>query len=231
MGSIINVVGNAHQPRWEDEGWTIPAEVSELLKLYSDFHPDVLQLIESIEPAALFKWGLRDREPLQQWTIGRVSMLGDAAHPMLPFLGQGAVMAIEDAMVLGRCFAKACTPQRARCKASIQSPIRVATPRISGCSSTTQPLCRSASRPTPALIIERRLPERAEPGPTAEVFLTELGMLAMTDGRERTEAEFAMLLANAGFKHQRTLATSCPLSVFEALPSWPSAFHSLFSGR
>jgi salicylate hydroxylase len=112
-GSIVNVVGNARQPRWEDEGWTIPAEVAELLQLYSDFHPDVLRLIEAIDPAALFKWGLRDREPLQQWTIGRVSMLGDAAHPMLPFLGQGAVMAIEDGMVLGRCFAQAGSPEEA----------------------------------------------------------------------------------------------------------------------
>jgi salicylate hydroxylase len=111
--SIVNMVGNARQPQWEDEGWTIPAEISELLKLYSDFHPQVLQMIEAIEPKALFKWGLRDREPLQQWTVGRVSMLGDAAHPMLPFLGQGAVMAIEDGMVLGRCFAQACTPDEA----------------------------------------------------------------------------------------------------------------------
>jgi salicylate hydroxylase len=70
-------------------------------------------MIRSIEPNALFKWGLRDREPLQQWTVGRVTMLGDAAHPMLPFLGQGAVMAIEDGMVLGRCFAKACAPEDA----------------------------------------------------------------------------------------------------------------------
>jgi O-methyltransferase/methyltransferase family protein len=69
------------------------------------------------------------------------------------------------------------------------------------------------------LIIERRLPEPAEPGPAAEAFLSDLGMLVMTGGRERTEAEFAVLLANAGFKHLRTLATSCPLSVFEALPS------------
>src|SRR5262245_27309111 len=69
------------------------------------------------------------------------------------------------------------------------------------------------------LIVERRLPERAVPGPAAEVFLTDLGMLVMTGGRERTEAELAMLLANAGFKHLRTLATSCPLTVFEALPS------------
>jgi 2-polyprenyl-6-methoxyphenol hydroxylase-like FAD-dependent oxidoreductase len=111
--AVMNVVAFARQPRWEDEGWTIPAEVSELRELYSDFHPDVLQMIESIEPKALFKWGLRDREPLQRWTLGRVSMLGDAAHPMSPFLGQGAVVAIEDGTVLGRCFAKAHTPEEA----------------------------------------------------------------------------------------------------------------------
>jgi salicylate hydroxylase len=55
----------------------------------------------------LFKWGLRDREPLQHYSKGRVTMLGDAAHPMTPFLGQGACIAIEDAMVLGRAFAAA----------------------------------------------------------------------------------------------------------------------------
>jgi salicylate hydroxylase len=111
--SIVNIVANARQSRWEDEGWAIPAKVSELRELYADFHPNVLQLIDAIEPAALYKWGLRVREPLAQWTLGRVSMLGDAAHPMLPFLGQGAVMAIEDGMVLGRCFAKAMSPQEA----------------------------------------------------------------------------------------------------------------------
>jgi salicylate hydroxylase len=111
--SVVNIVANARQSRWEDEGWTIPAEVSELRELYADFHPSVLQLIDAIGSDALFKWGLRVREPLAQWTCGRVSMLGDAAHPMLPFLGQGAVMAIEDGMVLGRCFAAAASPQEA----------------------------------------------------------------------------------------------------------------------
>jgi salicylate hydroxylase len=112
-GALMNIVAIARQPQWREHGWTIPAQASELLSLYDDFHPTVLALIKSIEPGSLFKWGLRDREPLQQWTRGRVSLLGDAAHPISPFLGQGAAMAIEDGMVLGRCFAKACSPELA----------------------------------------------------------------------------------------------------------------------
>ena len=110
---LMNVVAIARQPQWQEEGWTIPATIDELLELYADFHPSVLAMIKAIEPEALFKWGLRDREPLQQWTIGRVTALGDAAHPTSPFLGQGAVMAIEDGTVLGRCFAKAATVEEA----------------------------------------------------------------------------------------------------------------------
>jgi salicylate hydroxylase len=111
--NLLNLVAIAQQSQWYEEGWTIPAEVAELEHLYSDFHPDVLQLIESIEATTLFKWGLRDRDPSPQWTLGRASLLGDAAHPMSPFLGQGAVMAIEDGMVLGRCFAATNSPEQA----------------------------------------------------------------------------------------------------------------------
>jgi salicylate hydroxylase len=73
----------------------------------------LLDLMQAISPGTLFKSGLRDREPLQQYTHGRVTMLGDAAHPMTPFLGQGACIAIEDAMVLGRAFAVASTFEEA----------------------------------------------------------------------------------------------------------------------
>ena len=75
--------------------------IAEFTKLFADFHRDALDLMHAISPGTLFKWGLRDREPLQHYTKGRVTMLGDAAHPMTPFLGQGACVAIEDAMVLG----------------------------------------------------------------------------------------------------------------------------------
>jgi salicylate hydroxylase len=107
--TIMNVVGVAREPSWTKEGWTIPATVDEFASLYSDFHADALDLLGAISPGTLFKWGLRDREPLPRYTQGCVTMLGDAAHPVTPFLGQGACIAIEDAMVLGRAFAAANT--------------------------------------------------------------------------------------------------------------------------
>jgi salicylate hydroxylase len=104
-GSIMNLIGCGQSDLWEEEGWSIPATNAEFANAYSDFAPDLVTLIRNIPSGALFKWGLRDREPLKTWTVGRVTMLGDAAHPMTPFLGQGACMAIEDALLLGRAFA------------------------------------------------------------------------------------------------------------------------------
>jgi len=102
--TVMNLIGVGREPRWQEEGWRIPAPVEEFENLYNDLYPPALQLIRAISPGTLFKWGLRDREPLRQYSKGRVTMLGDAAHPMTPFLGQGACIAIEDAMVLGRAF-------------------------------------------------------------------------------------------------------------------------------
>jgi salicylate hydroxylase len=102
--TIMNVIAVGREPRWQEEGWRTPATVEEFASHYDDLYPAALQLIRAVSPGTLFKWGLRDREPLQHYSKGRVTMLGDAAHPMTPFLGQGACMAIEDAMVLGRAF-------------------------------------------------------------------------------------------------------------------------------
>jgi salicylate hydroxylase len=101
-GQLLNFVGIARVDQWTDEGWSIPATVDELLEEFAGFHEDARRLLAATPPDGLFKWGIFDREPLQRWTDGRVSLLGDAAHPMTPFLGQGAAMAIEDAAVLAR---------------------------------------------------------------------------------------------------------------------------------
>jgi salicylate hydroxylase len=112
-GRIMNVIGCGQSDAWEEEGWSIPAENEAFASAYADFAPDIVELIRAIPPGALFKWGLRDREPLEQWVYGRVAMLGDAAHPMTPFLGQGACLALEDALLLGRAFAVAADPLEA----------------------------------------------------------------------------------------------------------------------
>jgi salicylate hydroxylase len=106
-GEVMNVLGVAVEPQWQAEGWSIPAPPEEFLELFGDFPAPVRELIGAVRPGALYKWGLRDRDPLQTWTRGRVTMLGDAAHPFLPFLGQGACVAIEDGLVLGRAVAEA----------------------------------------------------------------------------------------------------------------------------
>jgi salicylate hydroxylase len=111
--TLMNVVCLGREPKWQEEGWMIPATIGEYMRLYGEFHHDALDLMRAVTPGTLFKWGLRDREPLRQYTKGRVTMLGDAAHPMTPFLGQGACIAIEDAMVLGCAFATAGTFEEA----------------------------------------------------------------------------------------------------------------------
>jgi hypothetical protein len=76
--------------------------VNELRSFYKDFHPDARALLDACE--SVLKSALYEREPLSPWSRGAVTLLGDACHPMLPFMAQGAGMAIEDAVVLGRCL-------------------------------------------------------------------------------------------------------------------------------
>jgi salicylate hydroxylase len=106
--AFMNVIAIARQREWQEEGWTVHADLSELVKLYADFNDETCSLIKAIEAGTLFKWGLHHRPSLARWSSGRVTLLGDAAHPMSPFLGQGAALAIEDGVVLCRCVAEAC---------------------------------------------------------------------------------------------------------------------------
>ncbi len=112
-GRFVNFVGLAQRDDWREEGWSIPATTEEVLAEYVGWHENVTSMIRAAPAGALFTWALFDREPLQAWSRGRVALMGDAAHPMLPFLGQGAGMGIEDAIVLARAFADATDPDLA----------------------------------------------------------------------------------------------------------------------
>jgi len=106
-GRVLNFVGLAQRDGWHEEGWSIPANVEEMLAEYVGWDDDVRTIIRTVPADCLFKWALFDRNPLREWTRGHVTLMGDAAHPMLPFLGSGAAMAIEDAVVLARAFESA----------------------------------------------------------------------------------------------------------------------------
>ncbi|MGP1353655.1 MAG: FAD-dependent monooxygenase [Parasphingopyxis sp.] len=110
-GEIVNCAGLAETQEAIAEGWSIPASTDELRAAFDGWHPDVMGLIDRAQ--SIIKWGLYDRAPLPQWAQGRVTLLGDAAHAMLPFLGMGAAMAIEDGYVLARAFAEETDPAAA----------------------------------------------------------------------------------------------------------------------
>lgn len=101
---FINYVAIVATDAWTEEGWNRPANVSEVVETFAGWHDDILALMKATPPDNCYKWGLFDREPIAEWTRGRVTLLGDAAHPMLPFMAQGSAMAMEDAVVLGRAL-------------------------------------------------------------------------------------------------------------------------------
>lgn len=104
-GELVNCVCVVEKSGWEVESWTEPGEHAELAADFAGWHDDVLMLIDNADRHSLFKWALHDRLPMPAWGRGRVTLLGDACHPTLPFMAQGAAMAIEDAAVLAHCLA------------------------------------------------------------------------------------------------------------------------------
>jgi 2-polyprenyl-6-methoxyphenol hydroxylase-like FAD-dependent oxidoreductase len=101
-GRLVNWIGCAPSDGWREESWSARGDREEALGLFAGWHTQVRALIAGTD--AVFRWAMFDRPPLERWTRGRVTLLGDAAHPMLPFMGQGAAQSIEDALVLARCL-------------------------------------------------------------------------------------------------------------------------------
>lgn len=103
-GELLNFVGVVEKEEWASESWSQKGTHDELHADFAKWHPHVHALIDQIETP--YKWSLWGRKRLSQWSKGRVTLLGDACHPTLPFLAQGAAMSIEDGYVLARALEK-----------------------------------------------------------------------------------------------------------------------------
>jgi len=106
--SHLNLVCISPEDSWESESWTEQGTMEDLYSRFEGWSPDFLSLLGRVEEP-VFRWALYDREPLEQWGIGTTTLLGDACHPMLPFMAQGSCQAIEDAVVLARCLSDVST--------------------------------------------------------------------------------------------------------------------------
>ncbi len=100
--SEVYFVTSQPEPGFTVESWSAMGDVHELRAAFADFHPQVRHVLESCP--SVHKWALIDRDPQPRWSDGNVTLLGDACHPMTPYMAQGAAMAIEDAAVLSRCL-------------------------------------------------------------------------------------------------------------------------------
>ncbi len=108
-GEILNFVGIVERDDWKGESWTDAGSREECAGDFKGWHADIHEIIRHIETP--YKWALIGRDPLEKWSNGYVTLLGDACHPTLPFLAQGANMALEDGLVLARCLEKYDGPQ------------------------------------------------------------------------------------------------------------------------
>src|SRR5262245_19474634 len=103
QGRLLNFVGWTEHDTWSREDWTDRATIARALAAFEGWHPQIRRIIAAADTC--FIWALFDREPLPRWSVGRVTLLGDACHPMYPFMGQGAAQAIEDGATLAACLA------------------------------------------------------------------------------------------------------------------------------
>jgi salicylate hydroxylase len=110
-GHLLNFVGWTEHDEWNREDWTDRATVARALAAFAGWHEQVRTIIAAAETC--FIWALFDRDPLPHWSAGHTTLLGDACHPMYPFMGQGAAMAIEDGAALAACLRAISDPAEA----------------------------------------------------------------------------------------------------------------------
>ena len=124
-GALVNYVGFVPADQEMKESWSAPGDPDALRREFAGWDPRIGRVLEQVDRT--FRWALYDREPLPTWSKGRLTLLGDAAHPMLPHLGQGANQSIEDGMALATILAQA---SRADVPAALQAYERLRRERV-----------------------------------------------------------------------------------------------------
>ena len=104
-GQLLNFVGWTEDDTWNREDWTDRTTIERAVAQFEGWHPQIRRIIEAADTC--FIWALFDRDPLARWSVGGATLLGDACHPMYPFMGQGAAQAIEDGATLAACLVAA----------------------------------------------------------------------------------------------------------------------------
>jgi salicylate hydroxylase len=103
-GHLVNWIAHRKTDIWADESWSVEGDKQELVDAFPGWHDSLITLFKATERC--YKWAILDRDPLPSWSEGRVALLGDAAHPMSPFLAQGGAMAMEDGYILAEVLAR-----------------------------------------------------------------------------------------------------------------------------
>jgi 2-polyprenyl-6-methoxyphenol hydroxylase-like FAD-dependent oxidoreductase len=103
-GELVNFVGLVEDASWRDESWTVKSSWDILKADFAPWHGDVQRLIDAMDRDQCYRWAMYNRPPVTGWSTRRATLLGDAAHPTLPFMAQGAAMAIEDGVILARAL-------------------------------------------------------------------------------------------------------------------------------
>ena len=110
-GALVNFVAVVEQPVWDGEDWRTPGDIAALRQAFAGWAPGAASVLAAAESCSL--WGLFDRPPLTSWRSGRIGLLGDACHPMLPFMAQGAAQAFEDGAALAVSLGREASPEAA----------------------------------------------------------------------------------------------------------------------
>ena len=101
---LVNMVGCVEYETWDDESWTARRPWAEMKADFAGWHDNIQAIIDNADKDQCFRWAMNNRPPAENWRTARTTLLGDAAHPSLPYMAQGGAMAIEDGAVIDRAL-------------------------------------------------------------------------------------------------------------------------------